>query len=168
MLNVIKNVDFNRVTFDTNSFPIVIDSGASSSAAPFKTDYIARTYKVLDRVVISGIASGLEAKGIGSVIYKIKDDDGIPIDLQIDKVLHLENLPTRILSPQQLLKQHHSIGDNYFINSQHSTLKLGGYTKTIEYDPLSNLPLLYTESGINKIYNLIQDGNKNENLAAAQ
>ena len=100
MLNAIKNVDFNRVTFDTDSFPIVIDSGASSSATPFKTDYIAGTYKILDGVVISGIASGLEAKGIGSVIYKIKDDNGIPIDLQIDKVLHLENLPTRILSPQ--------------------------------------------------------------------
>ena len=54
------------------------------------------------------------------------------------------------------------------VNIQHSTLKLGGFTKTVEYDPLSNLPLLYTESGINKIYNLIQDGDKNDNLTAAQ
>ena len=104
MLNSIKIVNFNRVTFDTDSFPIVIDSSTSLSATPFKTDYIAGTYKILDRVVISGIASGLEAKGIASVICKIKDDNGIPIDLQIDKVLHLENLLTRIPSPQQLLK----------------------------------------------------------------
>ena len=99
MLNAIKNVNFNRVIFDTDSFLIVIDSSASSFATSFKTDYIARTCKELEGVVISGIASGLEAKGIGSVLYKIKDNDGIPIHLQVDKVLHLENLPTRIISP---------------------------------------------------------------------
>ena len=100
MLNAMKNVDFNRVTFNTDSFPIVISSGASLSATSFKKDYITWTYKVLEGVVISGIASGLEAKGIDLVIYKIKDDDGTRIDLQINKVLHLENLLTRILSPQ--------------------------------------------------------------------
>ena len=47
-------------------------------------------------------------------------------------------------------------------------MKLGGFIKTIEYNLLSNLPLLYTKSGINKTCNLIKDGDKNDNLAAIQ
>ena len=39
------------------------------------------------------------------MIY-LKDDDAIAVDLQMDKVLHLKELPYTFLSPQQKLQQH--------------------------------------------------------------
>ena len=58
------------------------------------------SYEPLKGVTTSGIASGLKTLGIGSVLYKTKDDQGNLIDLQIDRVLHLEKLSARLLSPQ--------------------------------------------------------------------
>ena len=89
----------NTTAFDTDSFALVLDSGASSSAALYKSNFIDGTYKPLSSIIISGIASGLEVAGIGSTLYKIKDDDNNLIDLQIDRILHLKKLPSRLLSP---------------------------------------------------------------------
>ena len=99
LLNAVSNTSMNHISFNTDSYPLVIDSGASSSATPFKSDYIDSTYKTLEGVIISGIASGLKTASIGSVSYKIKDDNRNSIDLEINKVLHLEKLPIRLLSP---------------------------------------------------------------------
>ena len=120
---------------------------------------------------MSGIASGLQAAGIGSVICKFKSDQGQPVDLQIDRVLHLPTLPCRLLSPQQILKQHYSFGDGFTMNKDHSTLTINGVTKTIGYDPMTNLPLLHAEPGLStlhKINNLIQDNGPDDNLSFAQ
>ena len=77
-------------SFDTDSKPLIRDYGASSSATFCKDDFIPDTYRVLSGVTISGIASGLEAVGIGLVLCKILDDNGVLLDLQIDRVLHLK------------------------------------------------------------------------------
>ena len=116
------------------------------------------SYQELHRVTISGIASGLEAKDIGSIIYKFKDNDSVLVDLYINKVLHLEKFPSRLLSSQQLLCQHHSNDNYYMLTRNLSTLKLGGFSKEVQYNPMTNLPLLLTKSGINrmtKICNLV-------------
>ena len=86
-------------SFNIDSFQLIIDSGASSTATPCKADFIKGSYQKLTSITISGIASGLKASGVGSVIYKIKDDDDNLLDFQIDKVLHLENLITCLISP---------------------------------------------------------------------
>jgi len=155
-------------SFDSDSFQLIADCGASSTATFCYDDFIPGTYKSLQGVTISGIASGLKASGIGSVKYPIVDDNGSIIDLQIDRVLHLKGLPQRLLSPQQILKQHYSIGDGFFMYHDKAILKLGGSTKTISYDRLTNLPILYTQSGVSKLYNLVQDGADSDNLTAAQ
>ena len=155
-------------SFDTDSKPLIGDCGASSSATFCKDDFIPDTYRVLSGVTISGIASGLEAAGIGSVLYKISDDNGTLLDLQIDRVLHLKQLPQRLISPQQVLKQHYSPGDGFFMYNTHSILKIGGHTKTISYDPLTNLPIFYTKSGVDKLYNLTHDSDTTDNLSKTQ
>ena len=167
LLTAISSKDSN-LAFDTDSVSAIFDSGASSTATPNKSDFIESTYKELSGVTISGIASGLKACGIGSININFKDDDGHPITLQIDKVLHLKQLPIILVSPQQVLCQHRSIGSSYTLNHDFSVLNLDGFTKTINYDSLTNLPTLYTESDITKLYNLIQDGDNQDNLSVAQ
>ena len=70
--------------FDTDSISLIVDSGASSTATPCKDNFIENTYKLLNGVTISSIGSGLNTSGIGSVLYKIKDNNNNLIDLQID------------------------------------------------------------------------------------
>ena len=40
--------------------------------------------------------------------------------------------------------------------------------KTIPYNLLTNLPILYTELGVTKLYNLIQDRSPQDNLTSLQ
>ena len=155
-------------SFNTNSKPLIRDYRVSLSVTFYKDNFILGTYKPLSCVTISGIASGLEAAGIGSVLYKISDDNGTLLDLQIDRVLHLKQLPQRLISPQQVLKQHYSPGDGFFMYNTHSILKIGGHTKTISYDPLTNLPIFYTKSGVDKLYNLTHDSDTTDNLSKTQ
>ena len=49
--------------FDTNSFDICADSGASSCATPDEIDFIPGTYKHLTGVTINGIVEGLKVTG---------------------------------------------------------------------------------------------------------
>ena len=98
LLTMLSQRDSPLVIFNANSFPLICDSGASSSAIAFQSDFIPNTYRKLTGVTISGIASGLQAAGIGSVLYKFKSDHGQAVDLQIDKVLLLSNLSYRLLS----------------------------------------------------------------------
>ena len=63
-------------TFDVDSLALIIHSGAPSSAEPHKSDYAEGSYKKLKGSTMPGTSSGLIASGIGSVMNKIKDDDG--------------------------------------------------------------------------------------------
>ena len=76
LLSMLSQRDSLLVTFDADNFPLIFDSGASSSATAFQSDFIPNTYRKLTRVTISGIASGLQTAGIGSVLYKFKLDHG--------------------------------------------------------------------------------------------
>ena len=89
----------SKVAFDTDSVPAIIDSGASSTATPHRNDFIDGTYKELTSVTISGIALGLKVSGIGSIYLNFKDNNENPITLQIDRVLHLKQLPIMLVSP---------------------------------------------------------------------
>ena len=74
LLTMLSQRDSPLVTFDANSFPLICDSGTSSSAMAFQSDFIPNTYRKLTGVTISGIVSGLQAAGIGSVLHKFKSD----------------------------------------------------------------------------------------------
>lgn len=121
ILSAIENSNSaSHIAFNTDSFSAISDCGASSSATPFLEDYVPGTYKPLKGITISGIALGLSASGIGTIIYKIKDDNGELFDLQIDKVLHLKQLPTRLVSPQQILQQHKSFKNDFTMNHNYA------------------------------------------------
>ena len=167
LLTAISSND-SKIAFDTDSVPAIFDSGASLTATPHRKDFIDGTYKELTGVTISGIASGLKASGIGSINLNFKDDDENPITLQIDRVLHLKQLPIMLVSPQQVLRQHRSIDSSFILNDKSSSLKLDGFTKTIDYDSRTNLPTLYTESNIQQMYNMIEDGGDQDSLTVAQ
>ena len=102
------------VNFETDSQPRTSDCSTFSTATFLKDDFIPGIHKALSGITISGVVSGLEASGIGSVCYKILDDKGTLIELQIEKLFHLKQLPQRLISHKQLLQQNYSHGDGFF------------------------------------------------------
>ena len=84
IFNAITSSDEMTCDFKTDSIQKKIDCGASFSATSKKSDYTEDTHKPWNGVTISGIASGLQASGIGSTMLHLKDDDGIAVDSQID------------------------------------------------------------------------------------
>ena len=71
-----------RIAFDTHSYPLIADSGASSMVTPFESNFIEGTHKKLTGGTILVIALGITALGIGSMLCQIKDNKKISIDLQ--------------------------------------------------------------------------------------
>ena len=82
-----------------------------------KSDCVEGEHQSLQGETISGIVSGLRALVIGSITVHLTDDDVKAIDVQIDKVSHLKELPHSFLSPHQTLQQHRSLNSSFILNS---------------------------------------------------
>ena len=54
--------------------PLIIDTGASITVTPYKTDFIS-DIKPVQSVEIKGIASGLQVRGFGDVSYSFQNDN---------------------------------------------------------------------------------------------
>jgi hypothetical protein len=94
------------VDFDTDSFPVAIDSGSTYCLSDRRSDFEGDLTKV--NVKIQGI---LESKGIskwkGTVRWKVQDDEGKEHVFTILNTLLVETpLPFCILSPQHLAQEH--------------------------------------------------------------
>ena len=77
-------------------------------------------------------------------------------------------MPYRLLSPQQILKQHFSIRDGFNMDKDNSAFAINSISKTIPCDLMTNLSILHTEPGLTHLYTLIQDGSPEDNLSFAQ
>ena len=168
MLKTLSNDENFLTSFDADSTPKFLDSGTSSCATSDRSLFIDGTHKPLKGVMILGIASGLEASGIGSIKINIVDDNCKAVKLQIDRVLHLKDLPHTSLSPYQIIQQHRSLRNSFALHDDQVVLSLDYFKKTIQCDFLTNLLMLCTESGVNELHNMIQDGSENDSLIAAQ
>ena len=90
--------------FDTESFEICDNSGASYCATPNEIDFIPGTYKQFTSATINGISEGLKVAGCGSVSWIFQDDKRENIELIIEQVLHITSLLIRLIFPQQVAK----------------------------------------------------------------
>ena len=91
-----------RKKFDTDSFNICADYVASSCATPDEIAFISGTYKHLTGVTINGIAEGLKVAGCGSVTWILQDEKKEDIEIIIKHVLHIPELPIRLICPQKV------------------------------------------------------------------
>ena len=157
---------------DSDSFDIRLDTGASSTCTISQADFIPGTYHKLHGYSISGISSGLTVLGYGTIRWVLYNDSQVPIDIEIDRVLLIRDLPMRLLSPQQLAKQTAGLRDGFYVHSSTAKLVFGGFTKTVSYNLCNNLPIISSFPGIVKFasYNstLVADGSLHGNLTYNQ
>ena len=90
-------------------------------------------------------------------------------------MLHLEQSLSRLISPQQKIRQSCDLSDCFNVHNDASKLMFHGHTKTVHYELQTNLPTLFTESGVEKLHallnnndSLIQDGRLKDNLTHVQ
>ena len=162
----------SRTHFDSDTFEICVDTGASLTCTLSKEDFIPDSYVSIEGATINGIASGLSVIGYGTIRWVITDDNGDPIDVEIDRVLHIPDVPTQLLSPQQLVKQTNNRKDGFHVGAKSAVLTFGGFRKTINYNCSNNLPIFNSHPGINKFkwYNteLVEDGGISDHLTFNQ
>ena len=74
LINVAHSSNGSKISFDADSTLAIIDCGISSSATSNELDFINRTCEDFHGVAMSGIESGLQDSGIGSIMLPLKDD----------------------------------------------------------------------------------------------
>jgi hypothetical protein len=55
--------------------PLILNTGASVSISPFKSDFITPIHPV-PNIIIKGIASGLSVQGVGTISYSFLNNEG--------------------------------------------------------------------------------------------
>jgi len=93
------NVFLNRL--DQHSLPIVLDSGASRSISPVKSDFVSLR-KCKDK--INGINSTTQVEGIGKMRLKIIDEQNQTAIIETEGY-YIPSLSIRLYSPQNHFKE---------------------------------------------------------------
>jgi hypothetical protein len=136
------------VQFDSNSYPIGIDTHASRCMV--NAPHLFEDLKLGKVGEVKGIKSWLDIKDTGTFKFKIKDNNGMTHKTKIPNSLYLPELKRCLLSPQHWVQE---AKDNYQMPkgtrmSQDNECYCmywdqAKFHKSIPYDPLTNVPVLY-------------------------
>ena len=92
--------DIESIVHDNHSFMtpltsddllVILDSGCSIAITPDLTDFLDGTYQIQDKTV-TGIGSGLQAKGIGTVQWSLPTSNGGTTTIEL-QCLHVPEAP---------------------------------------------------------------------------
>jgi hypothetical protein len=133
--------------FTPDMVPIVIDTGASITATLYLTDFVT-PIRPAQQVEIKGIASGLQVCGYGDVSYKFYNDSSGLQQMVLKNCLYVPKGSARLLCPIQLRVTSRNPKDGFNTLSVTSILTFEG--------KVSNLPILYTASGVGTYHRFCQ------------
>ena len=129
---------------DSESFTIVIGNHATTAFSNISSHFIGLINPVKGKIV-KGFGVMIQFKGEGTIVWKIKYDDGIVHPIKIKKVLYIPEAPSCLLAPQQWSQQ---VNKNYpktdgtwcVTNVNHCTLYWNQkfYRRTITWDTSVN------------------------------
>jgi hypothetical protein len=95
----------HRALFDSGSFDILVDGGATASISNCLDDFIQPP--TTTNIRIKGFNGTYSAARIGTVGWPILDDEGVKHVLQIPDTYFVASCPIRLLSPQHYSQQIH-------------------------------------------------------------
>ncbi len=132
---------------DAPELPIVLDTGASKSLTPNRSDFV--TFKKISSTV-SGIGARSQVEGIGKVRWKIYDQNGT--ERQIETLaLYMPTAKIRLYSPQTHFKEHKS--GEVQISWNEVVLKLPNDVGRLSFpfNPVCNLPLMLIKEEVSTL-----------------
>lgn len=134
--------------FDTDSYLLVVDPGASYSMTNNCNDYIPGTVEEV-HVPVDGVGTTVSRKR-GTVRWRIQDDDGKTFEFIIPGVYHLPTLSTRLFSPQHWAQVNKTKGGAWRgierLDGEAVVLSWDGgeHRRTVPIHPRHNIFLLQT------------------------
>ena len=138
--------------FDSDSYKLMLDDGASACITNCKNDFVEPPKRV-DRKV-KGIKGHADATHRGTLKWYLEDDTGLVHVILIQGAYLIPNATTRILSPQHFAQQANDHypkeeGTGSLTTSKNITLFWSQrlFTKTVPLDPRTNVGLTTTAPG---------------------
>jgi hypothetical protein len=104
----------HRALFDSNSFDILVDGGATASISNCLDDFIQPP--TTTNIHIKGFNGTYSAARIGTVRWPILDHEGVKHVLQIPDTYFVPSCPMKLLSPQHYSQQIHDHRGTYSTN----------------------------------------------------
>ncbi len=136
------------VRFDSDSYPIGVDSHASRCMAN-KTHLFEDLRLNKDNGQVDGINEGLEIAGKGTLKFNIKDNEGRQHTIRIKNSLYVPDMRRCLLAPQHWVQE---AGDEQTwmeLKRQwpyDCVLHWNGGKKKIPHQPSTNVPVFYMAS----------------------
>jgi hypothetical protein len=137
------------IHFDTDSYPIGVDNHALRCMA--NTPHLFENLVVAPQGQhVSGIAAGIEIRGVGTYIIRLQDNQGKIHEIKIPNSLYIPKLRQCLLSPQHWAQEAKTMGnkgktwmENYW---DKCVLRWGGgkFYETIPHDAKTNTPVFHS------------------------
>jgi hypothetical protein len=104
----------SRAIFDSDSFDILVDGGATSCISNSLSDFVKPP--TASTVRVKGFNGTTSSTRVGTVLWHILDDSGHRRSLRIRHTYYVPACPMRILSPQHYSQQTQDLRGTYSIN----------------------------------------------------
>ena len=138
--------------FDSDSYPIMIDNCASSSITNSLTDFVSPPKP--SNKSIRGISGNTTALQVGTVKWRIEDDQGRSHTLELPNTYYAPSAPCRLLSPQhwsQVANDHKPQPHGTWCATYDDSMELWWdqqrYKRTVKLNPKTNVGIMYSSPG---------------------
>ena len=158
--------------YSSDSFEVIADTGASCSVSFDKRDFVDGEIKPLEGLSMTGIASSLEVKGVGTIEWVVYDDSGQAQTIRM-RGYYIPEMKARLFSPQQYLEEQEPAGE-FVVRAKEARFRWkGSACVTMAYQAPSMLPVMRAfhqtslDDSKNKLLSYVLQ-ESNENLTATQ
>ncbi len=127
-----------------NMFSVIVDSGCTISATPFKEDFVPGTFKKLeDPILIEGVGGDVSVTHEGIVHWEFISDKGEIVDLSHKAHFSPDLKEARLLSPQHFFEDRADDNGFFEVTRRGAVLTLGsGSVIEVPIDKLTGLPIV--------------------------
>jgi hypothetical protein len=106
----------SKTLISPDMVPLILDTGASISLSPYKSDFIS-PIRPVQNVQIKGIAPVLTVQGVGDLFYSFYNDDGELLTMVLKDCLYVPQCIVRLICPHQIGAQTQHSEDGF--NTHH-------------------------------------------------
>ena len=149
--NIVDNPScYSSITENKSTPQLIVDSGASTSITPLRSDFI--TYRECSSMSVRGLTSSNTVDGEGLIKWDVVGTEGQPVSLIVEGC-HIPSAGVRLLSPQKLFRKD---GGYSYQTANKLKLTLGdGNALDANYCPRTNLPCLQLVDDVSSTLSLL-------------
>ena len=147
-IHLTKSPDQHCITFDSDSYDLICDGGASKCISNDSNHFIGSITAFKKPLYLKGIDGSIPIKGFGTIKWSIMDDEGNNHVFHIKKALYVPSAPKCLFSPQHWAasypRQDPSLEYHATIRSTSTILHWDGFNRTISHHPTQNIAIIPT------------------------